>query len=215
MIASAPDTPIDQIREIPFVDENVEVVRRYAEALVSAASSENRAEEALGELEAITTEVLGQHPAFRQVLASAQVPVAEKDRILQQVFGDKVESVVLRFLRVLNRRGRLDLVPALARECRQIWDRRHKRVVVKVRTAVALDAAQEEALRQRLAAMTGATPILQITTDPGLIGGLIVQVGDQVCDASVRNRLEQVRQRLIEGKTHEIQSRRDQFSHPA
>ncbi len=215
MIASAPDAPTDQARDNQVVDENVEVVRRYAEALVSAASGENRAEEALEALEAITTEVLGQYPAFRQVLASAQVPVAEKDRILQQVFGDRVESVVLRFLRVLNRRGRLDLVPALARECRQIWNRRHKRVVVQVRSAVALDAAQEDALQQRLAAMTGATPILQITTDPGLIGGLIVQVGDQVCDASVRNRLEQVRQRLIEGKTHEIQSRRDQFSHPA
>ena len=63
--------------------------------------------------------------------------------------------------------------------------------------------------------MIGATPIMQITTDPALIGGLIVQVGDQVCDASVQNRLEQLRQRLIEGKTHEIQSRRDQFSYPA
>jgi F-type H+-transporting ATPase subunit delta len=42
-----------------------------------------------------------------------------------------------------------------------------------------------------------------------------VQVGDQVCDASLRNRLEQLRKRLIEGKTHEIQSRRDQFSDPA
>ena len=63
--------------------------------------------------------------------------------------------------------------------------------------------------------MIGATPIMQITTDPSLIGGLIVQVGDQVTDASVRNRLERLRQRLIEGNTHEIQSRRDQFSNPA
>ena len=216
MIASTPDAPTaNQTRDNQVVDENEEIVRRYAEALVSAAADEGRADEALDELEAITAEVLDQHPDFRKVLASAQVPVAEKDRILLQVFGDRVESVVLRFLRVLNRRGRLELVPALARECRKIWDRRHKRVDVQVRTAVPLDGDQEEALRQRLAAMTGATPILQITTDPGLIGGLIVQVGDQVCDASVRNRLEQVRQRLIEGKTHEIQSRRDQFSHPA
>jgi F-type H+-transporting ATPase subunit delta len=81
--------------------------------------------------------------------------------------------------------------------------------------AVALDAAQEAALRDRVARMISATPILNVTTDESLIGGLIVQVGDQVCDASVRNRLEQLRQRLIEGKTYEIQSRRDQFSHSA
>ena len=86
---------------------------------------------------------------------------------------------------------------------------------VYVRTAVPLDQGQEQALREQVAGMIAATPIMQITTDPSLIGGLIVQVGDQVCDASVRNRLEKLRQRLIEGKTHEIQSRRDQFSNPA
>jgi F-type H+-transporting ATPase subunit delta len=61
--------------------------------------------------------------------------------------------------------------------------------------------------------MLGATAILKLEVDPSLIGGLIVQVGDDVFDASIRNRLEQLRQRLIEGKTHEIQSRRDHFSH--
>ena len=142
-------------------------------------------------------------------------PAAEKDRILLDVFGDRVSSVVLRFLRVLNRHGRLGLLSALSREARQIWDRRHKRVPVFVRTAVPLDQGQEQALRERVAGMIAATPIMQITIDPSLIGGLIVQVGDQVCDASVQNRLEKLRQRLIEGKTHEIQSRRDQFSNPA
>ena len=63
--------------------------------------------------------------------------------------------------------------------------------------------------------LTGATPIFQVSTDPDLIGGLVVQVGDQRYDSSVKSRLAQLRQRLIEGKTHEIQSRRDQFSHPA
>ena len=48
-----------------------------------------------------------------------------------------------------------------------------------------------------------------------LIGGLIVQIGDDVYDASVRSRLQQLRNRLIEGRTHEIQSRRDQFSYSA
>ena len=154
-------------------------------------------------------------PKFSQVLGSSQVSGTEKDRILVDVFGDRVSSVVLRFLRVLNRHGRLGLLSALSREARQIWDRRHKRVPVYVRTAVPLDQGQEQALRERVAGMIAATPIMQITIDPSLIGGLIVQVGDQVCDASVQNRLEKLRQRLIEGKTHEIQSRRDQFSNPA
>jgi F-type H+-transporting ATPase subunit delta len=198
-----------------LVGDAAVVVRHYAEALVSAAVAENQAEAALDDLEAIDREVLREYPKFEQVLGSSQVSAAEKDRILLEVFGDRVSSVVLRFLRVLNRHGRLGLLSPLAGEARQIWDRRHKRVPVFVRTAVPLDPGQEQALREQVTRMIAATPIMQITTDPSLIGGLIVQVGDQVCDASVRNRLEQLRQRLIEGKTHEIQSRRDQFSNPA
>ncbi len=206
--------PIESTDRSLLSGDDAVVVRYYAEALVDAAVAENQAEAALEDLEAIEREVLREHPSFRQILGSSQVSGTEKDRILVELFGDRVASVVFRFLRVLNRHGRLGLLSALSRETRQIWDRRHKRVPVFVRTAVPLDQGQEQALRERVAGMIAATPIMRITIDPSLIGGLIVQFGDQVCDASVQNRLEKLRQRLIEGKTHEIQSRRDQFSNP-
>lgn len=215
MSASAADARPAGSSRAEFSTEEAELVRQYAEALVNAAAGDGQAEAALDDLEAIDSEILGAHPELRRVLASAQVSPAEKDRILVSLLGDRVSGVVLRFLRVLNRRGRLGLVAPLAREARQIWDRRHHRIPVAIRTAVPLDAEQEAAVKEQVARMISGTPLLQITTDPSLIGGLVVQVGDQVCDASIRNRLEQVRQRLIEGKTHEIQSRRDQFSHPA
>ncbi len=215
MTAPAAAAPIDSADRSLLAGDDAVVVRHYAEALVDAAVAENQAEVALEDLEAIDREVLQAYPKLGQILGTSQVSGAEKDRILVAVFGDRVAGVVLRFLRVLNRHGRLGLLSALPGEARRIWDRRHKRVPVLVRTAVPLDPGQEQALSERVAAMIAATPIMQITTDPSLIGGLIVQVGDQVCDASVRNRLEKLRQRLIEGKTHEIQSRRDQFSNPA
>ncbi len=215
MTAPAAAAPIETADRSLLSGDDAVVVRHYALALVDAAVAENQAEVALEDLEAIDREVLREYPKFRQVLGTSQVAGAEKDRILVDLFGDRVSSVVLRFLRVLNRHGRLGLLSALSREARQIWDRRHKRVPVFVRTAVPLDQGQEQALRERVAGMIAATPIMQITIDPSLIGGLIVQIGDQVCDASVQNRLEKLRQRLIEGKTHEIQSRRDQFSNPA
>ena len=77
------------------------------------------------------------------------------------------------------------------------------------------DEAQRDALRDRLARLLGATPVLTLQVDPALIGGVIVQAGDDVYDASIRNHLEKLRHRLIEGKSHEIQSRRDHFSHSA
>jgi F-type H+-transporting ATPase subunit delta len=193
--------------------ETVELARPYAVALVNAAEKEGGIEAVLDELDEIERDVLKANPRFASLLGSARVSTAHKDRILADVFGKRASSVVLRFLRVLNRRERLGLLAVVAREARKIWDQRNKRIPVQVRAAVALDEKQLQTLRDRLAALTGATPVLSVTTDPGLIGGLVVQVGDQRYDASVKSRLEQLRQRLIEGKMHEIQSRRDQFSY--
>jgi F-type H+-transporting ATPase subunit delta len=195
------------------VDESIALARRYAEALVDAAQKEGGVDAALGELAEIEEDVLKPYPRFAEVLASGRIPSAEKDRMLRELFEGRASGIVLRFLRVLNRHGRLNLLGAVLREARALWDRRNRRIPVRVRSAVPLDEAQVEALRRRLTRLVDGTPILTVATDADLIGGLVVQVGDHLYDASVKNRLAQLRQRLIEGKTHEIQSRRDQFSH--
>jgi F-type H+-transporting ATPase subunit delta len=194
---------------------NLEVARRYADALIGAAEHEGGVEPALAEFAEFQRDILDRFPKFSAILSSPRVPVQEKDRMLVEILDQKASSLVLRFLRVLNRHGRLDLVGTTLREARSIWDRRCGRVVVRVTSAVPLEADQVESLRTRLGRLLAATPILQVFTDPRLIGGLVVEVGDHRFDASVKSRLEQIRQRLLEGKTHEIQSRRDQFSHPA
>ncbi len=199
--------------ELGLHDENIAVARRYAEALVDAAQKEGSVDPILEELGEIEDEVLKPFPRFAEVLASARVPRAEKDRILFELFDGRASSLVLRFLRVLNRHDRFGLLGTIRREAQSIWDRRNRRIPVRVRSAVPLDDGQLQSLRDRLASLIDGTPILSLLTDPGLIGGLVVQVGDHLYDASVKSRLAQLRNRLIEGKTHEIQSRRDQFSY--
>lgn len=195
------------------LDDTPEVTRSYSEALVNATEKNGQVDEVLGELDAINVDVLRANPGFADLLASPLVSAADKDRVLVTTFEGRAHPTVLRFLRVLNRHGRLGSLEAIARAARALWDKRQNRRPVLVRTAVPLDEAQQEALRERLARMLSATPIVQLVVDPSLIGGLVIQLGDDVYDASIRNRLEQLRQRLIEGKTHEIQSRRDHFSY--
>jgi F-type H+-transporting ATPase subunit delta len=195
------------------VDESIALARRYAEALIDAAQKEGSVDAVLDELAEIEEDVLKAFPRFAEILASGRIPSAEKDRMLRALFEDRASGIVLRFLRVLNRHGRLNLLGVVRREARTLWDRRNRRIPVRVRTAVPLDEGQLESLRQRLSRLVDGTPIVTVSTDADLIGGLVIQVGDHLYDASVKNRLAQLRQRLIEGKTHEIQSRRDQFSY--
>jgi F-type H+-transporting ATPase subunit delta len=196
------------------LDDHPEVTRSYSEALINAAEKEEGlVDVVLEELDEISFSMLPAHPAFAALLTSPLVSPADKDRILVDVFSERALPIVVRFLRVLNRHGRLGSLGAIARAARALWDKRENRRSVLVRSAVPLDDAEQDALRERLGRMLSATPVIHLVVDPSLIGGLVIQVGDDVFDASIRNRLEQLRQRLIEGKTHEIQSRRDHFSY--
>jgi F-type H+-transporting ATPase subunit delta len=210
------DGPSAATVEVEIRDDTViAVARRYAEALIDAAQKDGQVDGALEELAEIGNDVFARFPRFAEVLASERVPRGERDRILNEVFGGRASDLVLRFLRVLNRHGRLGLLRPIVAEARTIWDRRNHRIPVSVRSAVPLGDDQVQALRDRLKGLVAGTPILSVSTDPSLIGGLVVQVGDQMYDASVKSRLALLRHRLIEGKTYEIQSRRDQFSYPA
>ncbi len=196
-----------------FDEKATELSRTYADALVNAADSEGQAQEVLDELAAIRDAVFRQFPAFEEMMSSPLRSPADKDRIITLAFDGRALPTSVNFLRVLNRHGRLELLGPSLQEARAAWDRRQNKRPVTVRSAVPLSDDQQNALRDRLARDLNALPVLHLEVDSSLIGGLVVQVGDHVFDSSVRNRLEQLRQRLIEGKTHEIQSRRDHFSH--
>ena len=70
--------------------DQVELVRHYADALVNAADGEGQAEASLAELGSIETEVFKEYPKFKQLLASDQISPVEKDRMLVEVFGERV-----------------------------------------------------------------------------------------------------------------------------
>jgi F-type H+-transporting ATPase subunit delta len=195
-------------------DAAPELTRTYAEALLNAAQKEGKVEEVLDELEAVRSDVFERFPAFADMMRSPVRTVPDKDRIIVKTLDGRASPIVVRFLRVLNRHGRLELLGAVIRAARAGWDERQNRRPVTVRSAVPLDETQAAVLRDRLAKSLDATPVLKLEIDPSLIGGLVVQIGDDVYDASIRSHLEQLRHRLIEGKSHEIQSRRDHFSHP-
>jgi F-type H+-transporting ATPase subunit delta len=198
-----------------FDDPAPELTRVYADALLGAAETAGQPDELLGELEELISDVWDGQPGFESLMTSAAVDGAEKARILNEAFSASASSTVLNFLLVLNRHGRLGLLRQVARQARASWNQRGGRIPVVVRSAVALDEAQQAALRDRLTSLLNAHPILQLEVDPALIGGLVIQVGDHIYDASVRSMyVERMRNRLVEERTHELLSMSHTFSTP-
>jgi F-type H+-transporting ATPase subunit delta len=98
----------------------------------------------------------------------------------------------------------------VAKIARQIQNQRTKRVDVAVRTAVALSDDEAEKLAGNLASLLGGRkPVLKREVDPSILGGLVVQVGDRVYDASIRTNLENFRQHLLNRRHREIRERRE------
>jgi F-type H+-transporting ATPase subunit delta len=73
-------------------------------------------------------------------------------------------------------------------------------VVAEVTTAAPLEAAEQDRMRERLVEMTGRKVNLQFTTDPSLIAGVITRIGSVVYDGSIRTQLQEIKQRLKEGR---------------
>jgi F-type H+-transporting ATPase subunit delta len=194
-----------------FDDATRHVARIYAEALLNAAEKSSQAAALLEDLEAVVTEVLPRDPAFELFLGSPAVARERRAEILRTTFEGKADELFVNFLLVLNMHDRLGLFRAIALAYRTLYDRRAGRVPVEVEAAVSLTDEQQERLRVQLRASLKREPIFNIRVNPDLLGGLVVRVGDWVYDASVRARLELIKNQLITRSSYEIQSRRDHF----
>jgi F-type H+-transporting ATPase subunit delta len=191
-------------------------VRNYADALLGAAEAagEGVVDTVLEQLEAFVTDVWDAEPRVAALLESPTLAVTEKDRILKEALADRSHPLVLQFLRVLNRHNRLPWLRSAVRRARLSWDRKQNRHNVLVTSAVPLDDAQLDALRERLGPLLGGgTAVIQTRVDPSILGGLVVQTGDYVYDASVRtSTLERLRRRLVEEKVHEVRALRESLT---
>ena len=187
------------------------VARVYAEALLGAADKRNQTEEVLEELGSLVEDLFAADPDFEAFLVSGAVGRHPKADLIQRALGGRASDLLVNFLLVLNEHERLGIVRAILAEARQIRDRRAGRMRVEVRSAVPLPDDQRERLLHQLRDTFHREPVLETRVDPDLIGGLVVQVGDWLYDASIRTRLASIRNQLLESSSHEIQTRRDRF----
>jgi F-type H+-transporting ATPase subunit delta len=209
-MSTAPESRENARRAVPatvFDDEAAAGARAYAEAFLNAAEKDGQAEAALAELEEALADIFLDHPRFAELLVAGGLPEDQRDHLLTQIFEGRALPVVARFVRVLSRHGRLGLLGTIAQQARAMWDRRQNRRHVVVRSAAPLDEAQRDALRDRLGRMLAAEPVVRYEVDPTLLGGLVVQAGDEVYDASVRAQLERMRREIVRGRVHEVRDR--------
>lgn len=199
----------DTRRETVFDVDIEKLARIYAQAALDAAGDNE--DEVLADLQAIVVEVLDQHPDVEQVFGSALVSQDEKLGMLERVFGSRVSTVTLSFLKVLTKHDRLNVLRQVVQMAEQLWEQRSNRVPVQLELAHALDDALQGEVIASLRSSLGIEPIVKTSINPDLIAGFVVRVGDKVYDASTRSSLERTRQAMVASAVDAIQGHPEQF----
>ncbi len=192
----------------------VQIAQVYARALYDAAEKAGQLAVVIEEYEALVRDVLEKNATIERMLSSSIIGRGDKAATIRRAFEGRVSVIFLNFLLVLSDHVRLELMRPVLDQLLAIRGQRLGLVPVQVQSAVPLDAGQEKALRDRLAAVVTGQPVIHSDVDPAILGGLVIRVGDTVFDGSVRTQLKRLREQLLQRSTHEIQSRRDQFSPP-
>jgi len=188
------------------------VARTYADAFLDAAPA-GQVESLIEEYTSFVTDFLQKQTDFRTLLVSAMVSRDEKLALISRTVAKVASPTFANFLSVLANHERLDLLTAILHEVQRQHEIRTGRGRVQVVSARALSPASTEKIQRQLAQTLPFQPVLETSVDPSLLGGLIIRVGDTVYDGSLRTRLKQLRTRLRQRSSHEIQSGRDRFSH--
>src|SRR6266700_2983697 len=128
--------------------------------------------------------VVAAQPELRAALATTSLPAGPKEQLLSTLLRGKVTSVTLRLITQMVTHPRGRALPAALDMCAGIAARRRQQLIAVVRSAVELTAAQQRRLADALAATYGHRVHLNIVLDPAVIGGISVQIGDELIDAT-------------------------------
>jgi F-type H+-transporting ATPase subunit delta len=173
-----------------------EVTAPYAQALMSIAKDSGSADK-LGEEISDLLAILEDSGELEQFLANPLVNPEAKKGVLRQITEGQVSPFLLNFLMLLVDRNRVMFLAGILQQYQLLLRELNQTVLADVVAATDLTDSQKEAIKIRVADLTGARSVeLSVQVDPTLIGGLVIKVGSQVIDASLRGQLRRIGMQL-------------------
>jgi F-type H+-transporting ATPase subunit delta len=177
------------------------IARNYAEALLAAAEQKGgSAVEAFGHLMDGLAGAIQADPTIAIVLESPRVAKAVKARLLADALEAVAPAELVRFLHAVVRRGRQGLLGEIAQQYQALVDQKANRVHAGVTVSTTPDEALTRRIVEQLSRVLGKEVRAHVKADPGILGGVVVRIGDRVYDGSLRRRLTILRRRMLTGE---------------
>jgi F-type H+-transporting ATPase subunit delta len=174
-----------------------ELARVYARAFFEVAREHGKLDE-LREQLAQFAEALSQNRQLAIFFFSPYLSSSEKEEGLTRLL-DGADQLFVNFLEVLIEKHRMPVIFRIRQQYERLWEKERRTLPVEVTSAIALDEDTTESLGRTIGERAGRTVKLAARVDPDILGGIVLRVGNSILDASIRNRLEQLRRHVAQG----------------
>jgi F-type H+-transporting ATPase subunit delta len=164
---------------------------RYAKAILDVANDKNVAQEVNNDMTSIASTIKG-NDELNSFIQNPTISVEVKENALLEVFA-AVNPVTKSLFHLLFVNKRFEIVAPIASNYNQLYDEMNGVQVAKVTTAIPMDADLESKIMAKIATFSNKKISIQNTVDPSIIGGFILRIGDQQYNASVANRLQELK----------------------
>ena len=174
-----------------------ELARVYARSLFEVAREQGKLDE-LREQVAQFADALGEQRELAVFFFSPYFSTKEKRDGLDSLL-EGADQILLNFLSLLIENHRMPVIFRIRQEYERLWDEENRTLPVEITSAIELDQATTESLGRTIGERAGRKVTLAARVDPDILGGIVVRVGNSILDASIRNRLEQLRRHVAQG----------------
>jgi F-type H+-transporting ATPase subunit delta len=174
-----------------------ELARVYGRSFFQAALDAGRLDELREQLGQFA-DALDEHRELAVFFFSPYFSSEEKQRSLAGLL-DGADELLLNFLSLLIENHRMPVIFRIRQEYERLWDEENRTLPVEITSAIALDEATTESLGRTIGERAGRKVTLAARVDADILGGIILRVGNSILDASIRNRLEQLRRHVAQG----------------
>jgi F-type H+-transporting ATPase subunit delta len=172
-----------------------EIAAVYARSLFEVAKEQDKLDVVREQIGAFA-DALDETRELQVFFFSPYFSTQEKEDGLERAVSD-ADPVVLNFLKLLIEKHRMPVIFRVRATYDRMWEEENQLLPVQITSAVELDEAIVKQLGDRIAEQTGRKVELSSRVEPEILGGIVVQVGNSVLDASIRNRLEQLRRQVV------------------
>lgn len=191
-------------------DALAKVYARSLFELATDAGGTDKLMEVADELEQIC-ELAREDKKMNLFLTSPVVDVKARGKALSAIFTNRITDLTLKFLLVLNNKGRLDRLESIETAFDQLVQEAFGRIEVDVITPVAIDTELMATIKEKISTVLGKEPILHPYVDESLLGGIKLRIGDQLIDGSVQTRLRKLSEELKNNGGAAVRERFESF----